>query len=92
MKLLQMDFKMEEPWGEEMSKAFEGLAKDISTEEGLIWKIWTENEAEKEALDNMTAVGDGSYTKAQESYEKLVQDNETLTTTNTTLTDRKSVV
>ena len=49
MKLLQMDFKMEEPCGEEMSKAFEGLAKDISTEEGLIWKIWTENEAEKEA-------------------------------------------
>lgn len=49
MKLLQMDFKMEAPWGEEMSKAFEDLAKDISTEEGLIWKIWTENEAEKEA-------------------------------------------
>lgn len=49
MKLLQMDFKMEEPWGEEMSKAFEDLAKDIATEEGLIWKIWTENQAEKEA-------------------------------------------
>jgi hypothetical protein len=49
MKLLQMDFKMQEPWGEEMSKAFEDLAKDISTEKGLIWKIWTENEAEKEA-------------------------------------------
>lgn len=45
MKLLQMDFKMEEPWGAEMSKAFEDLAKDISTEKGLIWKIWTENEA-----------------------------------------------
>lgn len=36
---------MEEPWGAEMSKAFEDLAKDISTEKGLIWKIWTENEA-----------------------------------------------
>lgn len=49
MKLLQMDFKMEAPWGEQMSKDFEDLAKDIATEEGLIWKIWTENEAEKEA-------------------------------------------
>lgn len=49
MKLLQMDFKMEEPWGEEMSKAFEDLAKDIAREEGLIWKIWTENEETKEA-------------------------------------------
>lgn len=32
MKLLQIDFKMEGPWGEEMSQAFEGLAQDIATE------------------------------------------------------------
>ena len=32
-----------------MTKAFEDLAKDISTEEGLIWKIWTENASNKEA-------------------------------------------
>ena len=50
------------------------------------------NEAEKEALDKMNAVGEGSYTKAQESYEKLVQDNETLTTTNTTLTTEKETL
>lgn len=49
MRLLQMDFKMEEPWGEEMSKAFEDLAKDIATETGLLWKVWTENQVEKEA-------------------------------------------
>ncbi len=43
MKLLQVDFKMEGPWGDEMSKAFSGLAADIAGEKGLIWKIWTEN-------------------------------------------------
>lgn len=45
MKLLQIDFNMKGPWGEEMSKGFEDLAKDIATEKDLIWKIWTENEA-----------------------------------------------
>ncbi|MGE4272582.1 MAG: monooxygenase [Desulfitobacterium sp.] len=49
MKLLQIDFEMEGPWGEEMSKAFEDLAKDIATEKDLIWKIWTENESTKES-------------------------------------------
>jgi len=49
MKLLQIDFKMEGPWGDEMSKGFEDLAKDIAQEKDLIWKIWTENEAEKES-------------------------------------------
>lgn len=43
MKLLQIDFKMQGLWGEEMSKALTDLAKDIAGEEGLIWKIWTEN-------------------------------------------------
>lgn len=49
MKLMQIDFMMEGPFGEEMSTAFEGLAKDISAEEGLVWKIWTENAQTKEA-------------------------------------------
>lgn len=43
MKLLQMDFKSQGPWGDEMSNAFTELAEDIATEEGLIWKIWTES-------------------------------------------------
>lgn len=49
MKLLQIDFPMNGPFGEEMSQAFKGLAEDIATEEGLIWKIWTENKETQEA-------------------------------------------
>ena len=49
MKLLQIDFPMEEPFGENMTEAFKDLAKDIAQEEGLIWKIWTENQETKEA-------------------------------------------
>ena len=42
--ILQVDFPHEGVFGEEFSKAFADLAKDISNEAGLIWKIWTENE------------------------------------------------
>lgn len=49
MKLLQIDFKMDAPFGDEMSKAFEPLAQSIAQEKGLIWKIWTENSETKEA-------------------------------------------
>lgn len=48
MKLLQIDFPIQGPFGEDMTEAFSDLAKDIATEEGLIWKIWTENENAKE--------------------------------------------
>lgn len=48
MKLLQIDFKMNGPWGEEMTKGFRELAEDIAAEKELIWKIWTENEANGE--------------------------------------------
>ncbi|MFF5995562.1 monooxygenase [Lysinibacillus sp. KU-BSD001] len=47
--LLQVDFKMDGPFGEEMSQAFQDLARSINEEEGLIWKIWTEDAAAKEA-------------------------------------------
>jgi hypothetical protein len=47
--LLQVDFPHDGIFGEEFSKAFVDLANDISKEEGLIWKIWTENENSKEA-------------------------------------------
>lgn len=47
--ILQVDFPFEGPWGAEMSAALEDLARDISNEPGLIWKIWTENEAERRA-------------------------------------------
>ncbi|MFZ9659862.1 MAG: monooxygenase [Arcobacteraceae bacterium] len=49
MKLLQIDFPMDGPFGEEMSFAFKDLAEDIAKEKGLIWKIWTENSDAKEA-------------------------------------------
>lgn len=47
--LLQVDFAMDGPFGEEMSEAFADLAKSINEETGMIWKVWTENAATKEA-------------------------------------------
>ena len=47
-KLLQIDFKVDGPWGKEMAKTYASLAKQISSTSGLLWKIWTENEATKE--------------------------------------------
>lgn len=48
-KLLQVDFPFTGPFGEEMTKALQGLAESITQEPGFIWKIWTENENLKEA-------------------------------------------
>ncbi len=47
--LLQVDFPMDGPFGNEMASAFNELAQSINEEEGFIWKIWTENPATKEA-------------------------------------------
>ena len=47
--ILQVDFPYNGPWGAEMVPAMEGLAQSIAQESGLIWKIWTENEASNEA-------------------------------------------
>jgi hypothetical protein len=47
--LLQVDFPHDEIFGEEFSKAFVELANDIAAEDGLLWKIWTENKETKEA-------------------------------------------
>lgn len=41
--LLQVDFPMQGPWGDEMAAAFSGLAELIGQAPGLRWKIWTEN-------------------------------------------------
>ncbi len=41
--LLQIDFPMDGPWGDEMTAAFGGLAEDIAATAGLRWKIWTQN-------------------------------------------------
>lgn len=41
--LLQVDFPYAGPWGDEMGRVMEGLARSIAVENGLIWKIWTED-------------------------------------------------
>ncbi|MFD1067931.1 monooxygenase [Oceanobacillus locisalsi] len=47
--ILQVDFTMEGPFGEEMAAAFHDLAVSIREEDGFQWKIWTENPDTKEA-------------------------------------------
>ena len=47
--ILQVDFPYAGPWGQAMTEAMEGLARSIAEEPGLLWKIWTENEAAGEA-------------------------------------------
>jgi hypothetical protein len=47
--LVQVDFPYNGPFEEEMSSAMEGLAQDIATESGLIWKIWTESKEQNMA-------------------------------------------
>ena len=44
--LLQFDFPFPGPWGGEMATAMQGLATDIATEPGLVWKVWTETAEE----------------------------------------------
>lgn len=45
--VLQIDFKMDGPFGDEMTEAFSDLARSINEEEGFIWKIWTEDAEQK---------------------------------------------
>ncbi|MCM3113295.1 monooxygenase [Lederbergia lenta] len=47
--LLQVDFKMNGPFGDEMAEAFTDLAKSINEEDGFMWKVWTENPETNEA-------------------------------------------
>ncbi|MGE7954353.1 monooxygenase [Lysinibacillus xylanilyticus] len=47
--LLQVDFAMDGPFGDEMSEGFKDLAHSINDEEGIMWKIWTEDAVAKEA-------------------------------------------
>ena len=44
--ILQFDFAYSGPWGEAYVAALRELARSIAEEPGLIWKAWTENEAE----------------------------------------------
>ncbi|MGQ9375022.1 monooxygenase [Acinetobacter tandoii] len=47
--LLQIDFPSTGPFAEEMTQTFAALAESINQENGLIWKIWTENNDSQEA-------------------------------------------
>lgn len=49
IKLLQIDFPTEGPFKDTMSSAYKELAQSIAQEDGLLWKIWTENEETKRA-------------------------------------------
>lgn len=43
MIYLQFEFPYGGPWGEAMSVHLDSLARQIAVEDGLTWKIWTEN-------------------------------------------------
>lgn len=65
MYLLQVDFQMDGPFGEDMANSFQNLARSINDEEGVIWKVWTENEETKES-------GGVYLFKTKESAEKYL--------------------
>jgi len=47
--ILQVHFPFAGPFGEAMVEAMTPLARSINDEPGLLWKIWTEDEAGKRA-------------------------------------------
>lgn len=47
--LLIVDFPYDGPWGAEMAREQERLAREIGAMPGLLFKVWTENEEERRA-------------------------------------------
>lgn len=47
--LLQVDFPFDGPWGPVFTAAMAELARDIASEQGLVWKIWTESVGDRRA-------------------------------------------
>ena len=47
--LLQIDFHYSGPFSSAFFDAMKELAEDIATENGLVYKLWTENEETQEA-------------------------------------------
>ncbi|MBL1220978.1 monooxygenase [Chryseobacterium sp. L7] len=45
--VIYIKFPHQGPFGDEMTMQLEDLAKSIITEPGFLWKIWTEDHAEK---------------------------------------------
>ena len=73
MKLLQVDFDFQGPFGDELTQAMTGLAQSINQEPGLIWKIWTQSEKDQ--------LGGGVYLFADEESAQayLIMHTERLT-------------
>jgi len=46
---LQFEFPYDGPWGEAMAVHLDSLAHRIAAEDGLTWKIWTENPGARRA-------------------------------------------
>jgi hypothetical protein len=73
--LLQIDFPHHGPFGDEFFNEMQELAKDIATEDGLVYKLWTENEETNEAggiyvFDNLNDANRylAKHTKRLESF------------------------
>ncbi|MDO5668098.1 MAG: monooxygenase [Alcaligenaceae bacterium] len=47
--ILQVDFPFDGPWESAMVTAMQELAASINQEPGFVWKIWTENQQDKQA-------------------------------------------
>jgi hypothetical protein len=43
LTVLLFRFPFKGPWGQELTDAAHGLARDIADEDELVWKIWLEN-------------------------------------------------
>ena len=97
--LLQVDFPYSGPFGSAFFDAMKELAEDIATKNGLVYKLWTENEETQEAggiyvFDNLNDANRylEKHTQRLTSFgfkdikSKVFVINEALST------DRKSVV
>jgi hypothetical protein len=49
LKLLQIDYLFDGPWGDEMAEEYSELARRIAAVPGLVCKVWTENREAGEA-------------------------------------------
>ncbi|MPV38043.1 monooxygenase [Georgenia subflava] len=47
--LLYVEFSSDGPFGSDAATAYAELAADIAAEEGLVWKVWTENPQDDKA-------------------------------------------
>ncbi len=83
-KLLQVDFSFEGPFGEEMTAMLSELAESINNEPGMIWKIWTENEAKQ--------LGGGIYLFADEQSAQAYLEMHTVRLTKMGISDIRGVI